>query len=124
MDFVSGSIDTSNLLSVCRAGDALDRALLREMLDCFIVENARRLTLARQAVDRGDREELRQIVHAIRGSAAMLGAGRLHDLAWHIELDAHRSDLSALSRSVDGVGGELDLVIANLQKAHPEAWTE
>ena len=124
MDSSPGSINTSNILSVCLTEDALDRALLREMLDYFIHENERRMVTSREAVQTANRESLRQVAHAVRGSAAMLGAGRLHDLAWAIEMDAFTSELSALGRAVDALRVELSAVIASLHKAHPEAWAE
>lgn len=124
MDSSPGSIDTSNILSVCLTGDTLDRALLREMLDYFIHENERRMVTSQQALDTANRESLRQVAHAVRGSAAMLGAGRLHDLAWALEMDALNSELSALARAVAAIRIELEAVIASLHKAHPEAWAE
>jgi HPt (histidine-containing phosphotransfer) domain-containing protein len=124
MDSSPGSIDTSNILSVCRSGDSIDRALLREMLGYFIDENQRRMTTSQQAVVSGDRQALRQLAHAIRGSAAMLGAGRLHDLAWSLELDAETGELQLLARDVSRLRIELDAVVLALRRAHPEAWTE
>lgn len=124
MDSAPGSIDTRNVLSVCRSGDSVDQALLREMLGYFIGENERRVTLSQEAVVAGDREMLRQAAHALRGSAALFGAGRLHDLAWSLEMDADRSDLKTLARDVSKVRTELDSVVASLRKAHPEAWDE
>jgi HPt (histidine-containing phosphotransfer) domain-containing protein len=124
MNSSPGSIDTRNLLSVCRSGDAVDHALLREMLGYFINENERRVTTSQQAVVAGDREALRQLAHAMRGSAAMLGAGRLHDLAWSLEMDALSSELQVLARAVNKLRTELDAVVEALRKTHPEAWTD
>jgi HPt (histidine-containing phosphotransfer) domain-containing protein len=124
MDSSPGAIDTRNIVTVCRSGDSLDRALLREMLGYFIDENERRMTTSQHAVVRGDREELRQLAHAMRGSAALIGAGRLHDLAWALEMDAPGSELKLLARDVGRLRVELDAVVASLHRAHPEAWTE
>jgi HPt (histidine-containing phosphotransfer) domain-containing protein len=124
MDSSPGSIDTSNILSVCLSGNTLDRTLLREMLDYFIHENERRMVTSQQALDAANRESLRQVAHAVRGSAALLGAGRLHDLAWGLEMDALTSELSTLSHTVSAIRVELEAVIAALHKAHPEAWAE
>jgi len=121
MNSTPGAIDTSNIVSVCRDGDALDLSLLREMLGYFIAENERRMTSIADAVRAGNREALRQVAHAIRGSAAMLGAGRLHDLAWAIELDARSSELPALERAVDAINREFHAVLAALRATHPDA---
>jgi HPt (histidine-containing phosphotransfer) domain-containing protein len=124
MNFTPGSIDTRNIVAVCRSGDSVDRALLREMLGYFIDENERRMVNSQEAVVGGNREVLRQLAHAIRGSAAMLGAGHLHDLAWSLEMDADSSALPELARAVNKLRLELDLVVAALHKAHPEAWED
>jgi HPt (histidine-containing phosphotransfer) domain-containing protein len=119
-----GSIDTRNILSVCQNGDTLDRALLREMLDHFIHENERRMETSLQALTAVNRESLRQMAHAVRGSAAMIGAGRLHDLAWALEMDASTSEPPALGDAVKALRTEFQAVIDSLHKAHPEAWSE
>lgn len=121
MDSSPGSIDTRNIVSVCHSGETLDRDLLREMLGYFIDENERRILASQEAVVRGDRARLRQLAHAMRGSAAMLGAGRLHDLAWSLEMDADTTPLPLLGRAVSTLRSELDGVIAALRSAHPDA---
>ena len=124
MDSYPGSIDTRDLVSVCRVGEGLDRALLREMLGYFIDENQRRMARSAEAVETGNRETLRQVAHAVRGSAAMLRAGRLHDLAWGLELDAVTSDIPQLRLSLDALRTELDAVVTSLYRVHPEAWND
>ena len=124
MDSAPGSIDTRNILAVCQSSGAINRALLREMLGYFIDENERRLVNSQEAVVSGDRESLRQLAHAIRGSAAMLGAGHLHDLAWSLEMDSDSSALPTLARAVGRLRVELDAVVAALRRTHPEAWDE
>ena len=124
MDSSPGSIDTGNIVSVCTSRDGVDYALMREMFGYFIDENERRVVHLQQVVVNGDREALRQLAHAVRGSAAMLGAGHLHDLAWSLEMDASEGDLQALARTINRMRRELDLVVAALRQAHPEAWLE
>lgn len=121
MDSSPGSIDTRNILAVCQSGDSIDGNLLREMLGYFIDENERRVIGLQEAVVGGHREELRQLAHAMRGSAAMLGAGHLHDLAWAMEMDAETTALPVLARAVNKLRLELDAVIAAIRRAHPEA---
>jgi HPt (histidine-containing phosphotransfer) domain-containing protein len=118
-----GAIDTSNILSVCREGEVLHRALLREMLGYFINENQRRMATLAKAVDAGQRDVVRHTAHAVRGSAAMLGAGRLHDLAWSLEMDAE-DPLSSLRSAVGILATEFEAVVASIYAAHPEAWTD
>ncbi len=118
-----GAIDTSNILSVCRDGEVLNRALLREMLDYFVTANERRMDTLAEAVGAGQRDVVRDTAHAITGSAAMLGAGRLHDLAWSLEMDAE-DDLSTLHTADNILHAEFDAVVASNHGAHPEAWTD
>jgi HPt (histidine-containing phosphotransfer) domain-containing protein len=124
MDSAPGSIDTKNIVAVCQSGDTMDRALLREMLGYFIDENERRIVSLQESVVGGDRQALRQLAHAMRGSAALVGAGHLHDLAWSLEMDADTSELLILARAINRLRTELDTVVAALRKAHPEAWAE
>jgi HPt (histidine-containing phosphotransfer) domain-containing protein len=119
-----GSIDIRNILSVCQEGEVLNRALLREMLGYFIDENRRRLAALLQALEAGERQTFRQTAHALRGSAAMLGAGRLHDLAWGLELDGADTDLQTLRLAVTKLNAEFDAVVSSLHTAHPDALTD
>jgi HPt (histidine-containing phosphotransfer) domain-containing protein len=121
---VPGTVDFSNILSVCRVGDALDRDLLKEMCGYFIDENRRRMTAAAAAVDSQDRNALQQLAHTIRGSAAILGASYLRDLAGIIECDALAGDLQQLRSVVGAMGDEFGQVLATLREAHPEVWTD
>ena len=121
MDSSPGSIDTRNIVSVCQSGETVDRDMLREMLGYFIDENERRMIASQEAVVNGDRVLLRQLAHAMRGSAAMIGAGRLHDLAWSLEMDADSTPLPMLARAVNSLRLELDAVVAALRKAHSDA---
>jgi HPt (histidine-containing phosphotransfer) domain-containing protein len=116
-----GSVDTSNIVYVCRGEQGIDQALLREMLGYFIDENRRRVQQAADAAAAGDRDALRQLAHAIRGSAAMIGAGYLHDLASALERDAPAAQDDTLRLAVGAMTSELVAVHAALRSEHPEA---
>jgi HPt (histidine-containing phosphotransfer) domain-containing protein len=116
-----GAIDTSNLLAVCQSGEAFDNALLRELIGHFVDQNRRRMDDAVIAVESGDRAALKELAHAVKGSAALLGAGRLHDLAYSLEFSATGSDQPALRASVATLNLEFSAVVAALQAQHPEA---
>ena len=117
----SGSIDTTNLLQVCRSGDAVDVTLLRELLGYFVDANRDRMQEAARAAGVESRAELRDIAHAVRGSAALLGARRLEDLARVIERDALTSDAGCLSTAVAALQAEFSAVLTTIQQRHPEA---
>ncbi|HXG89940.1 MAG TPA: Hpt domain-containing protein [Vicinamibacterales bacterium] len=116
-----GSVDTTNILSVCVTDGVVDPALLKEMLGYFIDENHRRMTQAAAAVANVDREALRQIAHAVRGSAAMLAAGYLQHLATALERDALVGDLDSLTQAVSAMKTEFIAVLAALRARHPDA---
>jgi hypothetical protein len=54
----------------------------------------------------------------------MLGAGRLHDLAWSLEMDAATSELGELARAVNKLRLELDAVVRALRQTHSDIWID
>lgn len=116
-----GSIDTRDIVSICSANGVCDMALLQEILGHFIRDNQRRMDIATTAVQSHDRQGLRQVAHSVSGSAAMIGAGRLHDLAWSLEQDAASSEVSALHSAVAAMHDEFAHVLSALKAAHPLA---
>jgi HPt (histidine-containing phosphotransfer) domain-containing protein len=120
----SGHVDTTTYLSVCRNGDAVDVALMTELLGYFVDGNSRRMDAASEAVEAGDRVLLRDVVHAVRGSAALVGAGYLHDLATALELETPQGTIEDLRRRVEALTEEFAAVLATLRARHPEAWSE
>jgi HPt (histidine-containing phosphotransfer) domain-containing protein len=124
METAPGSIDTRNVVSVCRIGGVLNHGLLREILGYFITENEQRIAGFAPALTGGNRATLRELAHAVRGSAAMLGAGRLHALAWTMEMEADAAHFSDLGCSLEAIRREFAAVKAALHDAHPEAGIE
>ncbi len=120
MRFEPGAIDTSSLLSVCLAGDEIDAALLKELLSYFVDENRVRLCEMTRAVHCGDRRMLQDLAHTIKGSASLVGAGRLYDLAAVVERDAMALPLDVLQEEATSVGNEFGAVLAALRVRHPE----
>lgn len=122
MNPAPGSIDTRDVVTVCRIGGELNRHLLREMLVYFIEENERRIATSVRALADRDRRNLCESAHALRGSAGLFGAGRLYDLAWALEMDAEREDFADLNATLAAVQREYTAVVAALHRRHPEAW--
>jgi HPt (histidine-containing phosphotransfer) domain-containing protein len=117
-----GAVDTSNILIVCHSGGNLNLTLLKELLGYFVDGNRTRLTQASNALQANDREALREIAHAVRGSAALFGAGRLHILATTIERDAVAGELDHLRAAVTTLSNEFSAVLGSLRARHPEVW--
>ena len=114
-----GAVDLSNLEAVCQSGESFNMPLLKELLGHFVVQNRRRLDEASSAVTAGNREALRDLAHAVKGSAALLGAGRLHDLAYTLEYRAEPGELPELAAAVAGLDGEFSAVLDALRERHP-----
>lgn len=82
--------------------------LLGELIGLFERDSALRLSALRSA---STSDERRQAAHALKGSAANLGAARVAALALHIEKNpAEPADLGRLARSVSEAIAELRLV--------------
>ena len=116
-----GAIDLSNLEAVCQSGETFNTALLRELVGHFVEQNRRRLAQASKALVDGNREALRDVAHAVKGSAALLGAGRLHDLAFALEHNAKPAEIQELKTAVDGLNGEFTAVLHALRARHPDS---
>lgn len=59
--------------------------LAHELITLFLRDSGVRLARMREAVARGDRADVAEIAHQIKGSAGSLGASRLHDSASTLE---------------------------------------
>jgi HPt (histidine-containing phosphotransfer) domain-containing protein len=118
-----GAVDLGNLVAVCQSGEALNTALLQELVGHFVEQNRRRLNLAADALKDGNRETLRDLAHAVKGSAALLGAGRLHDLAFGLERGAEPGSLQDLETAVAALRAEFVAVVNAIRARHPGSLT-
>ncbi|MGH9790369.1 MAG: response regulator [Candidatus Acidiferrales bacterium] len=71
-----------------------DRQLLREMASIFLAESPAMLARVREAVERGDPEQVRKAAHAFKGAAANLSAGCAVEAASELEKLARGAGLS------------------------------
>lgn len=71
-----------------------DLNLVKRVMAVFLESVPRQLELLREALERGDAEQLRQSGHALKGAAANTGALRLRDLAFELEVAGSHSDLN------------------------------
>lgn len=109
-----------DLLRVCHAGDHVNDALLKEMLGLFIADNGRRIDLAQQAAKRGDHLALRGAIHAIKGSAALIGATRLRDLAGDLELRVVSGTARNTESATEIMREEFAAVVKTLHSLYPD----
>ncbi len=101
--------------------DEEERELVGDIVASFVQRAPSALTGIETALRDGRAEDLHQRAHALKGSAANLGAGGVADLCAGIEaqgragtldiapatLDALREELDAACVSLDGLAGEL-----------------
>jgi HPt (histidine-containing phosphotransfer) domain-containing protein len=116
-----GAVDLSNIEAVCQSGEAFNVDLLKELVGHFVEQNRRRLDQASEAVNAGNREALRDLAHAVKGSAALLGAGRLHQLAFALEYRAEPGERVELQAALATLDGEFSAVLHSIRARHPES---
>ena len=117
---IPGHVRLDDLLQVCRNGADFDDALLKEMLGLFIDENARRIDAARDAARQGNHTDLRAAVHAVKGSAALVGAERLRALAAGMEDDVVNAAGGDALGATEELGREFSAVVATLHALYPD----
>ena len=95
------------LLELEQAGDL---QLLCEVISIFRQDTLTRLEHLQDAVSRRDYEDIRREAHALKGSAAQLGAGDLATLCREIEYRAQEGRNSQLSTAVEELRTEFDRI--------------
>jgi CheY-like chemotaxis protein len=70
-----------------------DQAFLQELVECFLVDSARLLAVARDAITRGDAQELNRACHTLKGSVSNFCAPAATDAACKLEMLGGAGDL-------------------------------
>ncbi len=89
-----------------------DQALLRELVGIFIDDGPKRLEALREAMTASDVQQLEQVAHSLKGSAAILGASRLQQSALALEEAAHDGRAENGGDLVAAIARELERVLA------------
>jgi HPt (histidine-containing phosphotransfer) domain-containing protein len=92
-----------------------------QIVGVFVQESRRRLVVIHAALAQGDFEPLRLAAHTIRGSAEMIGAGRLADLGRELEEGAPGGNGAALVPLFQELRAEYELVEQALTRELGEA---
>ena len=119
-DAPPGQVRLDDLLQVCRNSGEIDVALLKEMLGLFIGENTRRVDSIADAVRSGNQQDLRAALHALKGSAALVGADRLRYLAADMEDDIVNATGDDSRAASEELRREFSAVIATLRALYPD----
>ena len=115
-----GQVRLDDLLRVCSSGGQMNRDLLKEMLVLFIQENERRVRAAVAAADEGDARALRGAMHAVKGSAALIGAEHLRDLAGDCELRIVSGTIKNPQACAQQLSDEYTAVVSTLKSLYPD----
>jgi HPt (histidine-containing phosphotransfer) domain-containing protein len=81
-------------------------ALVFEMIDLFSAGAPARLATAREAVDAGDGERARGVLHSLKSSAGQLGAVALQAMCEDGEQHAARGDVAAVAALLPAMDAE------------------
>lgn len=95
---------------------------LGQIVGVFVQESRRRLVAMHEALARGEAEPLRLAAHTIRGSAEMMGAGRLADLGRVLEEAAPGGDGARLEALFQELRAEYEAVERQLAQELGETW--
>jgi signal transduction histidine kinase/DNA-binding response OmpR family regulator len=93
-----------------------DRQLLAEISRLFVDDAPAYLERIRQALDRGNSEELRRAAHALKGAAANFEAGAVVEAARRLEEMGHRGTLADGEASWRVVHEETSRLVEALQR--------
>ena len=111
--------DASGILDLDRIEELVQQAgsvaILRELSVIFLADMGVRLEGLREAVSAGDRELVRRLAHAVKGSSANFGALEMAQFAERIEREVGEGpnlrDLRALQRAFLDVRRVLEQVV-------------
>jgi PAS domain S-box-containing protein len=96
-------------------------AVLREVIDLFLVEAPRVTRKLYEAVDRGDAPAVQESAHSLKGMVASLAAPAAARSAARLETLARDGDLSAATAILTDLQRHLDALRPELVKARQEA---
>lgn len=101
-------------IEMIRSLDTKGDSLLGQLVEVFSIEAAKTMGALRHADERGDRTELHQCAHRLRGSAANMGAPTLASACAALERKAvdDSATETALSPLVTEIDHELERAIA------------
>ena len=92
------AFESSALQRIAALESANPRGLVQRVADLFVDSASRQQESLRAAIQRGDLGEVRKICHALKSSAANVGAMQLSVIAEEIERAAASHDAEAVSR--------------------------
>ncbi len=84
-----------------------DRQLLRDIVEAFLDESPRLLTVIRSAIEQLDSKTLQRAAHTLKGSTRYFGASQVSEMALRLESMGARSQLADARDALIGVEREM-----------------
>ncbi|MDR1515865.1 MAG: Hpt domain-containing protein [Synergistaceae bacterium] len=94
-----------------------DETLYRDLLSNFVSDHALDWSLIGDAAGRGDIAVARRIAHTLKSVAALIGARRLHNIAWTIEEKFTEGDGSPTADEMLYLDAEMRAVLAEIDSS-------
>jgi HPt (histidine-containing phosphotransfer) domain-containing protein len=91
------------------------RELLDKVVSLFRTSAEERLVKLRLFIEAGDATQVSRLAHAMKGSAAQVGAESLRAMAAALEKESGQLDRAALFARLDGFADEVRLALAQLE---------
>ncbi len=109
---VAGSvvIDASNLVRVVLE----DEELLKELIEIFLKDYQSRLDKIREAVIRGESDNLRSAAHGLKGSVGTMAAPRALKAALRLESAARSKEFPEAEEAFKDLEAEMTLLVQTL----------
>lgn len=106
---VAGSvvIDGKNLVRVVLE----DQELLKEVIEIFLKDYRNRMDKIREAMMRGEWEDLRSAAHGLKGSVGTMSAPRALEAALRLEIAAGRSNFPEAEEAFRDLEDEMALLV-------------
>jgi HPt (histidine-containing phosphotransfer) domain-containing protein len=92
-----------------------DPDILAELAEIFVADSTVRIETMRQAVAKGDAATVKQMTHALKGSAGNMGATRMAELCERLQIASASKDLAAAPEMLDLLEAEFVRVRSALE---------
>lgn len=93
-----------------------DETMYEEFLQILLEEATAELEQMAQAIAQKDAESLEHAAHSLKGGAASMGANRISDVAYRLEVMGHDGDFAEAPAALKDLKREVDLLFQHVGK--------
>jgi CheY-like chemotaxis protein len=116
-DEVLTSVDATRLAELAELSDDDDPQWMMTLISRFLKDTAGRLIQLYAAAESGDPGMLKDVAHALKGSAWNMGASQLANHAQRLQLIGQAGTTEGAAEAIEALEGELSVVRMQLEKA-------